>query len=193
MASSHAHRQHKSIFSMIFGVVSDIRFLQIFGQIVFIILVAIAVSGTLSQINSALTSRNLSPNFAFLQTRAGFELGGAGDYSPNDTYWEAFMVGVRNTLSVVVAGLVGATLLGILWGVFLLSGNWLLRNITKFIVEILRNTPLLVQIFVWFFVIVLAAPPLQQAIQLPQAGLIALPLRWGAYLVAAILVWRSRR
>lgn len=191
MASSHTRTQSKGIFSTIFGVVSDIRFLQIFGQIVFIILVAIAVSGTLSQINLALTSRNLSPNFAFLQTRAGFELGGAAGYSPNDSYWAAFMVGVRNTLTVVAAGLVGATLLGILWGVFLLSGNWLLRNITRFIVEILRNTPLLVQIFVWFFVIVLAAPPLQQAITFPQAGLIALPFRWVAYLIGALLVWRS--
>ncbi len=191
MDSTRTHAQSKSLISQLFGVVSDIRFLQILGQIVFIILVAFALSQTLNQINSALSSRNLSPNFSFLQTRAGFAIGGAEGYSPDDSYWAAFMVGVRNTLTVVTAGLVGATLLGILWGIFLLSGNWLLRNITRFIVEILRNTPLLVQIFVWFFVAALALPPLQQAIQLPQAGLIALPYRLLAYGVAALVVWRA--
>ncbi|MEP7290842.1 MAG: ABC transporter permease subunit [Chloroflexota bacterium] len=191
MDSSRTRRQPKSIFAIIFGVVSDLRFLQIFGQIIFLILVALAVSGTISQINSALARSNLTPNFAFLQSRAGFAIGGAEGYTPDDSYWDAFMVGVRNSLSIVSAGLIGATLLGILWGIFLLSGNWLLRNITRAIVEVLRNTPLLIQIFVWFFVIVLAAPPLQQAIQVPPAGLIALPLRYALYLVAALLVWRS--
>ncbi|MFN8450613.1 MAG: ABC transporter permease subunit [Anaerolineae bacterium] len=103
------------------------------------------------------------------------------------------MVGVRNTLTIVIAGLAGATILGILGGIFLLSGNWLIRNITRFIVEILRNTPLLVQIFAWYFVAALALPALQQAIQIPQPGLVALPLRFALYVVVALFVLRMRR
>ncbi len=194
MASSNLHpNNQKSLFQNLFGIVSDIRFLQIFGQIVFIILIAFALSGTINQIFSALASRNLTPNFAFLQNRAGFAIGGAEGYSPSDSYWAAFMVGVRNTLAVISAGLVGATVLGILAGVFLLSTNWLIRTISRFIVEILRNTPLLVQIFAWYFVAVLALPALQQAIQIPQTGLMALPLRYLIYILLAVIVWRYQR
>lgn len=185
--------QRRGLFQSIFALVSDIRFLQAFGQIVFIIFVFFAVSGLINQIISALASRNLSPNFAFLENRAGFAIGGAAGYTPDDSYWQAFMVGVRNTLVVVIAGLGGATALGILGGIFLLSGNWMIRAITRFIVEILRNTPLLVQIFAWYFVVVLALPVIQQSIQFPQPGLMALPLRYAIYILAALFVWRSKR
>jgi His/Glu/Gln/Arg/opine family amino acid ABC transporter permease subunit len=50
-------------------------------------------------------------------------------------------LGVRNTLSVVTVGLVAATVLGILFGVFLLSDNWLVKTLSRVYVEILRNTP----------------------------------------------------
>jgi general L-amino acid transport system permease protein len=190
--ATRRNRNNRGLFQTIFSVISDIRFLQIVGQIIFLFFVALALSGMVNQITSALASRNLTPNFAFLQNRAGFAIGGAEGYTADDSYWEAFLVGVRNTLTVVSAGLVGATVLGILGGIFLLSGNWLIRNITRFIVEILRNTPLLVQIFVWYFVVVLALPALQQSIQIPQAGLMALPLRYGLYIAAALVVWRSR-
>ncbi len=174
-----------------FGIISDIRFLQILGQIVFLILVAVALAGLFNQIFSALASRNLTPNFAFLQNRAGFAIGGAAGYSPDDSYWAAFMVGLRNTLTVVIAGLVGATVLGILGGIFLLSGNWLIRTISRIIVEILRNTPLLVQIFVWYFVVVLALPTIQQSIQIPQDGLLALPYRFAIYVIVALVIRRA--
>lgn len=193
MGSPTTRRTNRGIIQNIFGIVSDIRFLQIFGQIVFIFLVIFVLSSTLNQIVSALASRNLTPNFAFLQNRAGFAIGGAVGYTPDDSYWEAFMVGVRNTLTVVIVGLGGATALGILGGIFLLSGNWLIRNITRAIVEVLRNTPILVQIFAWYFVVVLALPALQQSIQLPQPGLMALPLRYAIYIVALVIVWRMQR
>ncbi len=193
MTSPTTRQQKRGVFQTVFSLVSDIRFLQIVGQIIFIILVIFAISGLINQIIAALASRNLTPNLTFLQNRAGFAIGGAAGYTPDDSYWDAFMVGVRNTLTIVIAGLAGATILGILGGIFLLSGNWLIRNITRFIVEILRNTPLLVQIFAWYFVAALALPALQQAIQIPQPGLVALPLRFALYVVAALFVLRTRR
>ncbi len=190
MASSSGARPNtRSSFRNLF---SDLRFLQIFGQIIFIILVLFAVSGVINSIISALASRNLTPTFAFLNNRAGFAIAGAQGYSANDSFWAAYMVGVKNTLVVVSAGLVFTTILGILGGIFLLSGNWLIRTISRFIVEILRNTPLLVQIIVWYF-FVLALPALNQAIQLPRTGLIALPIRFGLYLIVALIVWRYLR
>jgi His/Glu/Gln/Arg/opine family amino acid ABC transporter permease subunit len=189
MASIGAQPNTRNSFQ---NIISDLRFLQIFGQIIFIILVLFAVSGVLNSIISALASRNLTPNFVFLNNRAGFAIAGAEGYSADDSFWAAYMVGVKNTLVVVAAGLVGTTILGILAGIFLLSGNWLIRTITRFIVEILRNTPLLVQIIIWYF-FVLSLPALNQAIQLPRTGLIALPIRFGLYLIVALIAWRYLR
>ena len=186
-------RQQKSLFQNIFALTSDLRFLQVFGQIVFMILVVIGLTALVNSIVGALASKNLTPTFTFLQNRAGFAIAGAENYTPDSSYWAAYTVGLRNTLIVVAGGLVGATILGIIAGVFLLSSNWLIRTITRFFVEILRNTPLLLQIFAWYFVAVLALPALNSAITVPSDGLVALPIRWLIYLIVGVLVWRSQR
>ncbi|MDZ4765398.1 MAG: ABC transporter permease subunit [Chloroflexota bacterium] len=172
---------------------TDLRFLQIVGQIIFLILVVVALSALVNSILGALAARNLTPNFVFLDSRAGFELAGAGDYTPNDSYWAAFGVGLRNTLTVVIAGLVGATIVGILVGIFLLSGNWLVRTISRVYVEILRNTPLLVQIVVVFFVGVLALPIPRASIQVPAEGIVPIPLRLVVYAAALFFGARAVR
>jgi general L-amino acid transport system permease protein len=181
----------RSRFSLL-SLVTDVRVLQIIGQVIFLILVVLAISGLLDQIFSALAARNLTPNFTFLQNRAGFEIAGATNYSPNDSFGQAFLVGVGNTLSVIGVGLVLTTLLGILVGIFLLSRNWLVRTISRVVVEILRNTPLLVQIIVVFF-FVLALPPSNASITVPQEGVALLPLRYAGYLAALIVGWQITR
>jgi general L-amino acid transport system permease protein len=188
-----APASQRNLIQQIVGFASDVRFLRVIGQVVFLILLVIVLTQTWNNIVSSLASRNLTPNFTFLQDRAGFEIGGATDYSPDDPYWSAFMVGVRNTLATVAVGLVGATILGILGGIFLLSTNWLVRNITRFIVEILRNTPLLVQIYVMFFVVVLSLPAMRDSLQIPAEGILPLPLRYLVYLIGLIAVWRAAR
>src|SRR3990170_5496981 len=78
----------------------------------------------------------------------------------------AWQVGVLNSLNVVLAGLVLTTLIGLLAGVALLSPNWLLRNTVRVYVEVMRNTPLLVQLFFIYFGVVLTLPSLQDRIEL---------------------------
>lgn len=58
----------------------------------------------------------------------------------------AFVTGIANTLRVVVLGLFASTILGIVAGIGLLSGNFLVRTTAQVYVEIFRNTPLLVQL-----------------------------------------------
>lgn len=180
-------------FAVIARLLTDLRFLRVVGQIVFVVVVVFAISQVWNSISGALESRNLTPNFAFLENRAGFEIGGAEGYSPDDSYWQAFQVGLRNTLSIIVVGLVGATVLGVLGGIFLLSNNWLIRNITRLIVEVLRNTPLLVQLFIVFFVVVLALPPLRDSITLPNEGIFVLYWAHLLYLIAAVIIAVSTR
>lgn len=146
----------------------DERFIKAALQIIFIVLVIIGLLTLAQNIVSALTAKNLAPNMSFWGNRAGFGLGGAeAYYSPDDSYGRAFMVGVENTLRVVLLGLPLTTIIGIFFGVCLLSSNFLVQNIARVYVEILRNTPLLVQLFAFYFIVVLSLPAIRDAIEIP--------------------------
>ena len=92
----------------------------------------------------------LTPGFAFLGHAANFEIGEAPiSYAAGDTYARAILVGVLNTIEVALAGCVLATILGVALGVARLSSNPLLSGLVQVYVEVVRNTPLLLQIFFW--------------------------------------------
>jgi ABC-type amino acid transport system permease subunit len=168
----------------------DARVLKIVGQVVFAIVLIAVVSAVWTSILSSLQAKNLTPNTAFLANRSGFDISEHPDwYSNNNTYGDAFRVGVENSLRIIGIGLVLTTILGILGGIFLLSSNWLVRNISFSVVEILRNTPLLVQLIAWYFVVMLSLPLFQDAISVPQEGIVPLPVRLAVYVVALIIVW----
>jgi general L-amino acid transport system permease protein len=92
-------------------------------------------------------------------------------------------VGVINTLRVVGLGIVLATLLGLVAGVARLSSNWLVAKIAAAYVEIIRNTPVLLQLFFWFFAVILKLPNVRNSLSLP--GSIYLNVR-GIYIPWAI-------
>lgn len=168
----------------------DTRVLQIVGQIIFAVLLIAALYGLITSILAALAAQNLTPNLNFLQNRAGFPIGEAPPwYSANESYWTAYTIGLTNTLRIVLLGLLLSTVVGILVGIFLLSNNWLVRTISKVYVELLRNTPLLVQLFIWYFVVMLSLPAFQQSIALPQEGYTFIPIRVGLYLLAGLYLY----
>ena len=68
---------------------------------------------------------------------------------------------------VSILGIFLATLLGLVIGIARLSHNWLLRKLALGYVELFRNTPLLVQLFVIYFVVFLQLPGVRDSIQLP--------------------------
>ncbi len=98
-----------------------------------------------------LASRDIRTGFGFLGEPAGFAIGeGPVPFAPTDTYLWAFAAGVANTLRVAAAGVVLATLIGTLVGVGRLSRNALLRWLCTAYVEVMRNIPLIVQLFAWY-------------------------------------------
>ncbi|MBM3182074.1 MAG: ABC transporter permease subunit [Chloroflexi bacterium] len=139
----------------------DTRFLQALAQIIFVILVLIAGRWLVGNLLTSLDERGLDLNFSFFQRTAGFGIGEGLPFERTDTYWRAYVVGFVNSIRVIVFGLVLATVLGILTGIALLSSNWLLRNLVSAYVEVMRNTPLLVQLFFIYFGIILKLPSLQ--------------------------------
>lgn len=172
--------------SLIPAFLRDVRVLNFIGQVIFAIVLIAAVSAIWTSILNSLQSKNLTPNIDFLSNRAGFDISERPAwYSSNSSYAEAFRVGVENSLRIIGLGLVLTTIIGILGGIFLLSSNWLTRNITRGIVELLRNTPLLVQLIAWYFIVMLSLPLFEEALSIPQEGIVALPVR---LLIEAVIV-----
>ncbi|TBW39498.1 ABC transporter permease subunit [Siculibacillus lacustris] len=92
----------------------------------------------------------LTPGFAFLGHAANFEIGEAPiAYAAGDSYGRAILAGLANTVLVSAAGCLLATILGVLLGVARLSDNPLLSGTVAGFIEIVRNTPLLLQLFFW--------------------------------------------
>ena len=132
------------------------------------LVIGVVVAFLLSNLLINLTARGLLLSWSWLGQPAGFDL--AETILPFDAslpYWRAMLAGLVNTLQVVIAGLVGATVLGTLIGTASFSSNGLLRRLARVYVEVIRNIPLLLQLIFWYFVVFLALPNGRDALQLP--------------------------
>lgn len=144
--------------------------LRIAGQVALLVVVGLVVAFLARNFISATNERGLGFGFGFLGRTAGFEISESPvPYTATDTYGKAFLVGFLNTLFVSAVGIVLATLLGILVGVARLSPNWLLNRLAAGYVEVIRNTPLLVQLFILYFAVLLQLPAVAQTLSLPGA------------------------
>ena len=142
--------------------------LGIATQLAVVLGVALLVGFLVRNLLGAMSERGMTLNLGFLNATAGFEIAETPiDYQPTDTYGRAFLAGLLNTLFVSVSGIVLATVLGLFVGIARLSSNWLVRQLAGAYVEVIRNTPLLVQLFLLYFAVLLQLPAVSQAIALP--------------------------
>jgi len=144
----------------------DVRVLAILGQIIFAIIVAVVAGLLYANLTRNMAEKGMSAGFGFLKLEASFAIKEGIKYSPSDSYGRAFLVGVVNTLRVSAIGIVLATILGAVTGVARLSDNWLVNKIALVYIEIIRNTPLLVQLFFWYYAVI-NLPRVQESITLP--------------------------
>lgn len=121
----------------------NVRFLSWTFQIVVILIVAAILFWLIGNYRRNTAASGVPTGFDFLSNPTSFDIPGA-DFSPNSPVSSAYLVGIRNTISISVVGIVFATVLGILIGVGRLSGNWLVRKLSAIYVEAIRNVPLLV-------------------------------------------------
>lgn len=107
----------------------------------------------------------LELSLSHFSSRAGFGLSHTFlvDYTSNDSRWVAYFTGVVNTIRVCLVAIFLTTLLGTVMGVARLSKNFLTSKIAWTYVEVLRNTPLLIQIIFWQIVF-LQLPQISEAI-----------------------------
>ena len=128
-----------------------------------VVLLTVALFYVLGHSIAASMARvGISPGFDFLGRSANFEIGEqAIAFRAGDTYARAMAVGLVNTLKVALIGCVLATVLGVALGIAGLSGNLLLAGLVRWYVEIVRNTPLLLQLFFWISLAQSFPPPRQ--------------------------------
>ena len=130
-------------------------------QFLFLILVAFFVNYFISK------AMQLELTLSHFESRSGFGISHTflKDYTSNDSRWSAYFTGVINTIRVSLVAIILATLLGTVMGVARLSKNVLFSTISYLYVEILRNTPLLIQIIFWQ-IIFLKLPRITEALTL---------------------------
>jgi len=118
-----------------------------------------------------LASRNITSGWDFLSRNAGFDVVfSLISYSSDSHYGRALLVGFLNTLLVSALGIVFATILGFLIGVMRLSRNWLASRAAAVYVEFVRNVPLLLQIFIWYQLVLKPLPDARNAIKFWDIG-----------------------
>jgi general L-amino acid transport system permease protein len=139
------------------------------GAVQVLVLAAAAVVVWLAAGNAAANLGRLGVNtgFGFLGRPAGFAISQhLVDYSESSTYLRALEVAVLNTLVLAAVSIVLATPLGFLLGLARRSSNGSIRALATGYVELIRNLPLLLQLFFWYFAVLRALPSPSQSLSL---------------------------
>ncbi|WP_119309611.1 amino acid ABC transporter permease [Cohaesibacter haloalkalitolerans] len=106
-----------------------------------------------------LEKQNIASGFGFIENTAGFLPNQTLiSLSATSTYGQALLAGLLNTLLVAVIGIILATIVGFVMGVARLSNNWVVSKLATMYIEIVRNIPLLLQLFFWYFAVLRNLP-----------------------------------
>ena len=130
-----------------------------------VVLAVLAIAGWFaSNAITNLARAGIATGFGFLGREASFGIGESViDYSPADTYGRALMVGFLNTIKVAVVGCILTTFLGTFLGILRLTKNPLLARLMSAYIEVIRNIPLLLQLFFWYAMVISLPQPRQAA------------------------------
>ncbi|MFZ2101778.1 MAG: amino acid ABC transporter permease [Oricola sp.] len=178
-------------------------------QIVLAILIGyLAVTGW-SNMNENLRRAGIASGWGFLSNNAGFQISQTLiEYSQaTSTYGRVFVVGLLNTFAVAILGIVFATVIGFVVGIARLSKNWMVSRLATVYVEMLRNIPLLLQIFIWYFGVLRLLPQPREGFDFGFLGLLnnrgyfAPKAIWGegagftfyALVAACVIAWAVAR
>ncbi len=150
---------------------NDPRWRALFFQTVLVLVAGVLVYDLALNTARNLANRNIASGWDFLTRNSGFDVVfSLIDYSSESNYGRALLVGFLNTLLVSAMGIVLATVLGFAVGVMRLSRNWLAARAASIFVEFLRNTPLLLQLFIWYALVLKPLPDARNAIRIWDIG-----------------------
>jgi general L-amino acid transport system permease protein len=136
---------------------------QIVTILALVVLFYILITNTVAN----LKRQNIASGFGFIDRTAGFDVSQSLIAFDNSmTYGRAFVVGLLNTLLVAGLGIVLATVIGFIVGISRLSSNWLVARLATVYVEVIRNLPVLLQLFFWYFAVLKLLPVPRQSLAL---------------------------
>lgn len=135
------------------------------------LLVLLALVGLLAllvgNLSSNLAARGIEFGYDFLTLPAGFDISERLiEFNAEDSYLRAYAVGLLNTLKVAAMGIAVASILGLAVALGMLSPNPLLASLSRMYVEVLRNLPLLLQLFFWYLGLTYLLPETDAPLQL---------------------------
>ena len=156
------------------NLMNDPKVRAIVAQVVVVVLFVAFVSYIIGNTADNLETLGIKAGFEFLGLQAGFM-----PTSPNfnltgfdvntDTHMDVFWLGLANTVLIAVMGIIAATIVGFVFGVLRLSSNPLVNFVAAAYIEATRNIPLLLQILVWYFGVILALPGVRNSINVGDA------------------------
>ncbi|MFN3250295.1 amino acid ABC transporter permease [Roseibium album] len=138
---------------------NDPKVRGIFFQVVLVVALGYVGYNIVDNTRINLEQQNIASGWGFLNNTAGFGIiQSLVSYSETSSYGQALYVGFLNTLLVAIVGIFVATIIGFVVGIARLSDNWVISRLAYCYVELIRNVPLLLQIFFWYFAVLRAVP-----------------------------------
>ena len=150
----------------------DTKIRSIIFQVALLVFVVLGLSWVVNNTVVNLNAQNKSFGFDFLTQNAGFQIGDTlgtwlFDYRVgSSTYLDVYFIGIVNTFVVAFFGVLAATVLGFTIGIMRLSHNFVLRAFSTGYIELLRNIPLLLQLFFWYFAVLRSLPDRRGKVEL---------------------------
>jgi general L-amino acid transport system permease protein len=134
-------------------------------QIIAVAAVAVVVLWLGHNARVNMTARNITFGFDFLLHPAGFDIPfHLLSWQLTDTYGRALLVCSLNTVLCASMSIVLASALGLLIALMRLSGNPLAAGTARTVMEVVRNTPQLMQIFFIYVAVLQSLPVPRQSI-----------------------------
>ena len=169
---------------------------------------ALIAAGYFAHLNITrnLAASGVAIDFGFLTREAGFDVSEQlVAYTPKDSYARVLFVGFLNTLLLAATTLALSTTIGLAIGIASTSRNWLVRNLARIYIELLRNLPKLLVLLALYIAMVRGLPLVRAAWKLPGGALLSnrglhlpwpeIPVGGGAMLVigglwlVATVIW----
>ncbi len=142
-----------------FGFLNSNKIRFVLFQIIAVLIVAFVAYYAVSNLNYNIDRLGIRSGFGFLDIRAGFDIAEhLIAYTADSSNLDAFYVGLINTITVSIIGIIFASVLGIIIGIARLSSNYLVSKLAEIYVEIFRNIPILLQILFWYNLMLISLP-----------------------------------
>jgi general L-amino acid transport system permease protein len=144
---------------------NDPKVRAVIYQIAVAAAVVLFAAWVIANTGANLRAQNKTTGFDFLWGTAGFETSFTlTGFNRSSIYWQALLTGIVNTILVSAISIVVATVIGFVLGIARLSSNWIVSRMAAVYVEVVRNIPLLLQLFVWYFAVLKAMPAVKQSL-----------------------------